>query len=119
MSITNAMGFFDINWQLPSARTRLLIFSALISIGYVVLWFYWLGRNWARWLVMIECLQCFWNLKYLYNHPNPLAPRIESPMIVLEAILALYLIWYLNTPTIRRWFQSNRTEDPPPIFTTV
>jgi hypothetical protein len=114
MCITNAMGFFNINWQMPYAGVLLISFTVFITIGYAVLWFYWQGRNWARWLVMLECLQCFWNIKYLF-HRHPLAPRIEPVMITSEAILALYLIWYLNTPTVRTWFQSNRAENPPTI----
>jgi hypothetical protein len=61
---------------------------------------------------MLESLQCLWNVKYLF-HRNPLAPRIAPVMIASEAILALYLIWYLNTATVRTWFQSNRAENPP------
>ncbi len=117
MCITNAMGFFDINWQTPNAGTLLLIFSVFITIGYAVLWFYWQGRNWARWLVMLTCLQCFWNVKGLF-HPRPLAPRIEPVMIASEAILAAYLIWYLNTPTVKTWFTSNRAENSQSIVTS-
>ena len=118
MCITNATGFFAVNWQLPYARTLFITFSILITIGYFVLWFYLQGRNWARWLVMIECLQCFWNIKYLF-HPNPLSPRIEPVMIASEAILAAYLIWYLNTPPVRMWFISGRAENPPSVIATA
>jgi hypothetical protein len=37
-----------------------------------------------------------------------LAPRIEPVMIASEAVLALYLIWYLNKLEVRTWFQTNR-----------
>jgi hypothetical protein len=115
MCITNAMGFFNINWQMPYARVLLASFAVFISIGYAVLWFYWHGRNWARWLVMLVSLQCLWNIKYLF-HRNPVAPWIEPVMITSEAILALFLLWYLNTSTVRIWFQSNRAENPPTIL---
>jgi hypothetical protein len=114
MSITNAMGLFDIDWQRPNAATLLFIFRIFIAIGYAVLWFYWQGRNWARWLVMLTCLQCFWNVKGLF-HPRPLTPPIEPLMVASEAILAVYLVWYLNTPTVKTWFTSNRAENPDSI----
>jgi hypothetical protein len=81
-------------------------FTILIAVGYLVLWFYWQGKNWARWIVLIECFQCFWNLKYLF-HPNPKATPFEPMMIVAEAAIAIYLVWYLNTPTVREWFQNS------------
>jgi hypothetical protein len=28
-------------------------------------------------------------------------------MIAAEAAIALYLVWYLNTPTVRGWFQNS------------
>jgi hypothetical protein len=118
MCVTNAMGFFNINWQMPYAGILLIAFTFFIALGYAVLWFYWQGRNWARWLVLLECLQCFWNVKYLF-HRHPLAPRIEPAMIASEAILALYLIWYLNKPEVRTWFQTKRTQPPPSIITAT
>jgi hypothetical protein len=104
MCLTNASGYLSTNWQSPNAKRLFVVFTLLISIGYVVLWFYWLGRNWARWVVLVECLQCFWNLRYLV-HRNPHATAFEPVMIVAEAAIAIYLVWYLNTPSVRAWFQ--------------
>jgi hypothetical protein len=106
MCVTNASGYLAINWQLSNARTLFVFFTIFIAIGYLVLWFYWQGRNWARWIVLVECLQCFWNLKYIF-HRNPRATPFEPVMIAAEAAIALYLVWYLNTPTVRGWFQNS------------
>jgi hypothetical protein len=37
--------------------------SLMIAAGYVVLWYYWQGRNWARILVFLTCFLCFYNLR--------------------------------------------------------
>jgi hypothetical protein len=79
--------------------------SAIIAVGYVVLIFYWRGRNWARWLVMFSCLLCFWNLRGL-PHRNLLL----QCMLVAEAILAMFLLYWLNTGSARAFFSYRRVQ---------
>ncbi len=107
MCFTNAMGFLLIDWQLPNAGVLLFLFSLFIVLGYIALRFFWKGRSWARWLVMLTCLQCLWNLKALIHPSHLLIRRVEVPMVLLEGIIAIYLLWYLNTRPIRTWFAEN------------
>jgi hypothetical protein len=48
MSVTNAMGWLIVDWSKPHAATTFVLFTIFILVGYLVIWFYWQGRNWAR-----------------------------------------------------------------------
>jgi len=100
MSATNAMGWAIIDWSSPHAIAIFVIFTLLIAIGYVVIWFYWQGRNWARLLVLLTSLLTIWNLRGL-----PRASRIERVMIVAEALLGIFLLIWLNTRDVRAFFR--------------
>ena len=105
MCLTNGLGFFNINWKHQHAGGFLLIYSVIIAIGYLVLAFYWRGQNWARWLVLLTSLLCLWNLWQLRlkTPPSQVAP-IRVTMVLVEGAIAVFLLWYLNTQTVRRWF---------------
>jgi hypothetical protein len=74
MSITNAMGWAIIDWSKPNARIIFVLFTVTIAINYLVIWFYWKGRNWARILVLLTSLLCLYNLRH-WNHGG-IAERI-------------------------------------------
>lgn len=106
MSITNAMGWAIIDWSKPRAHTIFVIFTVFIAIGYVVIWFYWKGRNWARILVLLTSLLCLYNLRH-WNHGG----TAERLMSGTEAILAIFLLYWLNTKSVRVFFRSQRAAD--------
>jgi hypothetical protein len=106
MSITNAMGWAIIDWSKPSAHRTFLIFTVMIAIGYLVIWFYWNGRNWARILVILTSLLSLFNL-HLWSHSG----TVERVMIAAEAILAIYLLYWLNTPRVRAFFRGQDAAD--------
>jgi hypothetical protein len=106
MSITNAMGWAIIDWSKPHARTIFVMFTVTIAIGYVVIWFYWKGKNWARILVLLTSLLCLYNLRQ-WNHGG-IAERL---MIGAEAMLAIFLLYWLNTQRVRLFFRSQGAAD--------
>ena len=78
-----------------------------IFIGYIVIWFYWKGRNWARILVLLTSLLSLYNL-----HDWTRSGTMPRIMIGTEAILAVFLLYWLNTRQIRTFFRnqaSNKT----------
>ena len=77
MVICNAMGWIIIDYSKPHARFTFVIFTALIAIGYVVLWFYWNGRNWARVLVLLNSVVTIFNLRY-WNSRLPAFSRPQT-----------------------------------------
>jgi hypothetical protein len=103
MSIANAMGWTIIDWSKPNAQVTFGIFTIIIVIGYAVLWFYWKGRNWARILVLLNSLLCFYNLRYW-----SLRGVVEQVMLGTEALLAIFLLYWLNTRKVRDFFITSK-----------
>lgn len=83
-----------------NVEVALIFITLMITAGYVVLWYYWQGHNWARILVFLTCFLCFYNLRSLVA--SNLLVRI---MIVGEAAVALFLVCWLNTDRARAFFQ--------------
>jgi hypothetical protein len=104
MSITNAVGWAIIDWSRPDAKLVFAVFTVTILIGYVVIWFYWRGKNWARILVLLTSLLCFYNLHTWTRDALP--ARI---MISAEALLAVFLLYWLNTRAVREFFRSPKS----------
>ena len=67
MSLTNALGWLIVDWSKPHAAMVFSLFTVFILAGYVVIWFYWQGRNWARVLVLLTSLLCLYNLRYFFH----------------------------------------------------
>jgi hypothetical protein len=99
MSITNAMGWLIVDWSRPKALVTFIVFTVFIVIGYLVIWFYWKGRNWARILVLLASLLCLYNLRH-WNHSG----LLERLMVGAEAMLAIFLLYWLNTRKVREFF---------------
>jgi hypothetical protein len=72
----------------------------MITIGYIVIWFYWRGRNWVRILVLLNSFLCLYNLRY--GSPPGVARHI---MIAVEAALAIFLVCWLNTRAVKEYFR--------------
>jgi hypothetical protein len=108
MSITNAMGWAIIDWSKPNARVMFVIFTMLIAIGYLVLWCFWEGRNWARILVLLTSLLALYNLRYFFR-----GGIIDRVMIGSEAAIAVFLLFWLNSSKVKSFFvATNKRENP-------
>ena len=104
MGALNILGYallLDIRTK-PGAQILLTaaVFTLMITAGYVVLWFYWQGRNWARILVFLSCFLAFYNLRSFTS-----ANAIVKVMVIGEAAVAAFLVFWLNTPEARMFFK--------------
>ncbi len=104
MSVTNALGWLIVDWSKPHAALIFWLFTLLISAGYVVIWFYWTGHNWARILVLVTSLLCLYNLRYMLG-----SGIIEQVMIGVEAGLAVFLLFWLNTRPLKSFFRASQS----------
>jgi hypothetical protein len=77
------------------------IFWAVIIVLSVVTYFYWTAHNWARMLVLIYSFLCVIPVRMV--HHQWVLVRF-SWIAACQALLAIYLLWYLNTRPIRAWF---------------
>ncbi len=103
MCVCNAMGWFTIEWDKPRAGTKFVLFTTFILAGYVFVWFYWNGQNWARIAVLLTSLLTILNLRFV-NRGN----AVNRVMILSEAILGIFLLYWLNTAHVREFFRSQR-----------
>jgi hypothetical protein len=103
MAFLNLLGY-ALLLDLPRTRTTVVVeFATLtlfIAAGYVVLWFYWQGRNWARILVFFTCFLCFYNLRSFTS-----ANLIVKIMLFGEAAVAAFLVYWLNTVQAKAFFK--------------
>jgi hypothetical protein len=107
MCATTALDYLLILRQNRGSGRSVLIYSLIVAAFYVFLWFYLQGRNWARWIVILLCVQSLWAARSLF-HPSWTANRLESLTLALEALIAIFMIVYLSTPTVRQWFRGNQ-----------
>jgi hypothetical protein len=111
MAVLNILGY-SILWEPEAHRTRfavfffITVFTFIIAAGYVVLWFFWKGKNWARILVLLNCFVCFYNVHdfHLFLRVNP----IEKVMLFGEALLAIFLLYWLNTREAKAYFKRSK-----------
>ena len=75
----------------------------MMTAGYGVLWFFWAGRNWARWLVQLTSVLAILNLWLL-----PSLSLTLQVVLVVEGALGAYLLYWLNTAPLRSFFGRNR-----------
>lgn len=103
MAVLNILGY-ALLWDLHSPRSVVIstavVFTILIALGYVVLWFYWRGQNWARILVMLTSILCLYNLRGLSG-----ANFVVKVMLVGEAAVGVFLLYWLNTTSAKLYFK--------------
>jgi len=59
MVVLNLGGLVGLRWNHRGVVAAVLL---LMLLGYVVLWYYWQGRNWARILVILTSVLAIFNL---------------------------------------------------------
>lgn len=78
------------------------IFGTIIAVACV--FFYWKGHEWARWLVMIDSVLVLLGLIGISKAMA--ASHLGGILELAKAILAIYLLWNLNTALVKAWFKS-------------
>jgi len=109
MALFNILGY-ALLWhvQMPASVIVNLgmVYTLFIGLGYVVLWCYWRGDNWARIVVLLTSLLAFFNLRSLAA-----ANIIVKVMIVCEASIAAFLLYWLNTAEAKRYFNRAKSHN--------
>jgi hypothetical protein len=78
-------------------------------IGYGVLWAYWRGKNWARILVLINSAVAIFNLRYWNSRSATILKTPNRAMVASEFALGIFLLFWLNIPTVRAFFKGVKT----------
>lgn len=76
--------------------------AGAILFQFACVFFYWLGKAWARWAILVGCLF------YLISMRKVVTDWNQNHRIGLltsgAGILSVYLLWYLHTEHVREWF---------------
>jgi hypothetical protein len=109
MSFCNVMLWLVSNPETRPHYLRVLAFwTVLIGIGFVFIWFYWQGKNWARISVLIVSAFCILNLRSWNSLTSNPYLRTTPTQVFLasRALLGVVLLFWLNTRPVREFFQS-------------
>ena len=111
MAVFNITGYLFINYESQHFVLMLTFITAVVLLSYVVLWFYWCGKNWARILVILTSLVSLLNILSLINtwKINKLN-TVQVALIIAETALGLYLLWWLNTSEVKRYFKGLKND---------
>jgi hypothetical protein len=77
-----------------------------VVVSYLVLWFFWKGRNWARICVLVVSVLSVINLLSLI-HPHGIVVVYDS-IVIAWAILGFFLLYWLNLADVREWFNPEK-----------
>lgn len=99
MCVLNLSGFVFIDSNEIPAEVAVPLFALIMIVSFVVLWYLWQGRNWARWLVLLTSLLALLNLVGMRSATLP-----QRALILAEAALGIYLLYWLNTAAVRGYF---------------
>lgn len=98
----NIAGFLFVDPQLAPIEMQYAIFGVIIAASYLVLWYYWMGKNWARILVLLGGGLAVVNLLGFSS-----ASFWEGALIIVEAIFGIFMLWWLNTKSIKAYFKDS------------
>ena len=91
-----------------SAGFELLWIGLYFGIGVLCIWQLWLGRRWARLLVLLWSLAPVARaLSFLSEHNFDPAALMGHPLSFFQAVLAVVLLYWLNTPKVRGWYRKS------------
>jgi hypothetical protein len=102
MCALNLVDFFVlVGWNSPSAIGQAAFYGLITAAVFIVLWFYWNQKNWARILVMLCALISLTNVMYLEEFG--LGAQI---LILVEFPFGIFMLWWLNTRAVKVAFQT-------------
>jgi hypothetical protein len=99
MCVLNLTGFLFVEDSGTPAAFGLILVGFIISLSYVVLWYFWQGRNWARWLVLLASGVALLNMFLLVT-----VPMVQRVVLIVEAAVGAFLLYWLNTSVVRVFF---------------
>lgn len=105
MCIMNIAGFVFVDSRVAPVEIQYAIFSVIIAVTYLVLWYFWKGKNWARILVLLTGVVAVLNLFALSS-----TSVWAGTLIVIEAIFGIFMLWWLNIQGVKAYFkQASKT----------
>ena len=114
LCVVNFTTFFTVDFTKLHTRGVIAYPVTLVAFACVIIFYFWKGRNWARWLVLADSVLLFFDLWGMLRshsrHPNLYMPPVKIPLAIGKVLIAGFLLWYLNTREIRAWFTHPTTD---------
>jgi hypothetical protein len=86
-----------------------IIVFAMKSCGFICIWYYYQGRNWARIVILVVSVLALFNLRLL-NHGT----IVIRGVVVSEAVLGIFFLYWLNTSEVRSFFRRSTVASDQP-----
>ena len=109
MGVLNLTAFASLEWIQRFFVPTLTADIFIVGVSYLVLWFFWKGRNWARLSVLAISFVSVINLLSLI-HPHGIVVVYDS-IVVAWAVLGTFLLCWLNLADVREWFKSQKKSE--------
>jgi len=116
MALCNVLIWATIKPGRPPYTQRMwLFFTFCICIGYLFIWFYWKGKNWARIAVLLVSFTSVLN-PFSWKAVS-LSPALQTTpariVLVARGVLGAALLYWLNTGPVVDFFKRDRVVVPP------
>lgn len=77
-----------------------------LCLVLLFIWLYWTGQNWCRIFVLLwSFVIAAREVSSFVDHDGDLASLMSQPVRFAHAILAVFLLYFLNTRQVRAWFK--------------
>jgi hypothetical protein len=106
MGILNLTAFASLQWIDRFFLVTLVADIFIVVVSYLVLWFFWKGRNWARICVLVVSVLSVINLLSLI-HPRGIVIVYDS-IVIAWAVVGFFLLYWLNLADVREWFKTQK-----------
>jgi hypothetical protein len=110
IGVLNLTAFVNLNWAHRSVVVATLL---IVLVSYVLLWFFWKGRNWARLLFLFLSVVALLDLLTLVRPPGNVV--LYDAGVIAWALLGLFFLYWLNREDVREWFKNPKTPNVTPI----
>lgn len=111
-----AMAFLNLGGFVGIQRTPgiLAMVASFVLFGYLVIWYYWQGQNWARLLVLfISGLTVvnFLGISVLFVLDRLFSSSLLYHLVIVaNAALGAFLLYWLNKKDVRAWFRKSEPD---------
>ncbi len=83
--------------------------AIVLAFELYVAWSYWKGHSWARVVVLIASFMIMAEgISDVFERGNIIA-LMSHPVLFLQFAMAVFLLYWLNTPPLRAWFKNAPT----------
>jgi hypothetical protein len=90
----------------PAALPLELLHCLGLGVVLLLVWNYWKGQNWGRIFVLLTSFViAVREISSFIDRNGDLASLMSRPLRFFNAILAVFLLYFLNTRPVRAWFK--------------